>query len=83
MNKPYAFIIIFIFLLSGCNNNLSDKEKKDLWNNAQTQGEIVNRSGTPFNLATDKDLAMSDAQNRLMTGGGLLGNKASFGFFRR
>ena len=80
MNKSYVFVVIFIFLLSGCNNNLSDKEKKDLWNNAQTQGEIVNRSGTPFNLATDKDLAMSDAQNRLITGGGLLGNKASFGF---
>ena len=62
MNKSYVFIVIFIFLLVGCNNNLSDKEKKDLWNNAQTQGEIVNRSGTPFNLATDKDLAMSDAQ---------------------
>ena len=80
MNKSYVFIVIFIFLLSGCNNNLSDKEKKDLWNKAQTQGEIVSRSGTPFNLATDKDLAMSDAQNRLITGGGLLGNKASFDF---
>ena len=80
MKKSYVFVVIFIFLLSGCNNNLSEKEKKDLWNNAQTQGEIVNRSGTPFNLATDKDLAMSDAQNRLITGGGLLGNKASFSF---
>ncbi len=80
MKKSYAFVIIFIFILGGCNNNLSDEEKKDLWNNAQTQGEIISRSGTPFNLATDKDLAMSDAQNRLLTGGGLLGEKANFSF---
>ena len=80
MKKSYVFVVVFIFLLIGCNDNLSDEEKKGLWNKAQTQGEIVSRSGTPFNLATDKDLAMSDAQNRLITGGGLLGNKASFGF---
>ena len=81
MKKSYVFVVIFIFLLIGCNDNLSDDEKKGLWNNAQTQGEIINRSGTPFNLATDKDLAMSDAQNRLITGGGLLGNKGSVSFF--
>jgi len=81
MKKSYVFVVILVFLLIGCNSNLSDDEKKDLWNNAQTQGEIINRSGTPFNLATDKDLAMSDAQNRLITGGGLLGNKGSVSFF--
>ena len=70
-----------MFLLIGCNNNLSDDQKKGLWDKAQTQGEIIRRSGTPFNLATNKDLAMSDAQNRLITGGGLLGDKASFSFF--
>ena len=80
MKKSYVFVIIFIFLLIGCNSNLSDQEKKDLWSQAQTQGEIINRSGTPFNLATDKDLAMSDAQNRLITGGGLLGKKGSLSF---
>ena len=80
MKKSYVFVVIFIFLLTGCNSNLSDEEKKGLWNKAQTQGEIINRSGTPFNLATDPDLAMSDAQNRLITGGGLLGNKGSFSF---
>ena len=69
-----------MFLLTSCNNNLSEVEKKALWDNAQTQGEIVRRSGTPFNLATDKDLAMSDAQNRLRTGGGLMGKKANFSF---
>ena len=80
MNKSYVFIVIFIFLLSGCNSNLSEEERKDLWKKAQTTGEIINRSGTPFNSAIDKDLALDDAQNRLITGGGLLGNKASFSF---
>ena len=69
-----------MFLLIGCNSNLSDEEKKALWDNAQTQGEIIRRSGTPFNLATDKDLAMNDAENRLRTGGGMLGKKANFSF---
>ena len=77
MNKSYVFIVIFIFLLSGCNSNLSEEERKDLWKKAQTTGEIINRSGTPFNSAVDKDLALGDAQNRLITGGGLFGKKAS------
>ena len=80
MKKSYFFIVIFVFLLFGCNSNLSEEEKKALWDKAQTRGEIIKRSGTPFNLATDKDLAMSDAQNRLRTGGGLLGKKANFSF---
>ena len=72
-------LIIFLF---GCNKNLTEEEKEVLWDKAQTKGEIVRRSGTPFNLATDPELAMSDAENRLMTGGGLLGkngNLLSFG----
>ena len=72
--------MISMVLVFGCNSNLSKEEKKALWDNAQTRGEIINRSGTPFNLATDKDLAMSDAENRLSTGGGLLGKKANFSF---
>jgi hypothetical protein len=80
MKKSYVFLITSLFFLFGCNSNLSEEEKKALWDNAQTQGEIIRRSGTPFNLATDKDLAMSDAENRLITGGGLMGNKANFSF---
>ena len=80
MKKTFAFIVVFLLLLSGCNKNLSEEEKKALWDNAQTQGEIIRRSGTPFNLATDKDLALSDAENRLMTGGGLLGKNGDFSF---
>ena len=80
MKKTYVLVLTSLCFLLGCNSNLSEEEKKALWDNAQTQGEIVRRSGTPFNLATDKDLAMSDAQNRLRTGGGLMGKKANFSF---
>ena len=78
-----SFIVLFslIFLVFGCNKNLTEEEKKELWSKAQTTGEIINRSGTPFNSATDKKLAMDDAQNRLVTGGGLFGKKASLNLF--
>ena len=77
MFKPYIVLVTIIFLLFGCNKNLTEEEKKELWSKAQTTGEIINRSGTPFNSATDKKRAMDDAQNRLITGGGLFGKKAS------
>jgi len=80
MIKSYFFVVVFAILMLGCNSDLSEEERKALWDNAQTRGEIIRRSGTPFNLATDPDLAMSDAQNRLRTGGGLIGEKASFSF---
>jgi hypothetical protein len=80
MIKSYFFVVVFAILMLGCNSDLSEEERKALWDNAQTRGEIIRRSGTPFNLATDPDLAMSDAQNRLRTGGGLMGEKASFSF---
>ena len=35
--------------------------------------EIIERSGTKFNSATDMELAMRDAETRLQSGGGLLG----------
>ena len=54
----------------------------ELWSKAQTTGEIINRSGTIFNPATNKDLAIRDAETRLQTGGGLLGKGGiSFGRF--
>jgi len=77
MLKNYIVLVSIIFLVFGCNKNLTDEERKELWSKAQTTGEIINRSGTPFNSAIDKDLALSDAQNRLITGGGLFGKKAS------
>ena len=77
MIKSYIVLVSLVFLVFGCNKNLTEEERKELWNKAQTTGEIINRSGTPFNSATDKKLAMDDAQNRLITGGGLFGKKAS------
>jgi hypothetical protein len=77
MLKSYIVLVSIIFLVFGCNKNLTEEEKKELWSKSQTTGEIINRSGTPFNSATDKNLALSDAQNRLVTGGGLFGEKAS------
>jgi len=77
MIRFYFVLLVVFFVLSGCNKNLTEEEKKRLWDNAQTEGEIVRRSGTPFNLATDRELALSDAENRLRTGGGLFGKKAS------
>ena len=46
---------------------------KELWSKAQTKQKIIDRSGTKFNPALDMDLAMSDAETRLQSGGGLLG----------
>ena len=64
-----------MFILVGCNKNLTEEEKKELWSKAQTTGQIIERSGTIFNSATNKDLAMRDAETRLQTGGGLFGKK--------
>ena len=65
-----SFLFLFIF---SCNSNKSEDEMEELWSKAQTTGEIINRSGTVFNPATNKDLAMRDAETRLQSGGGLFG----------
>jgi hypothetical protein len=72
-------LVISLLYLSSCNRNKSDEEMKELWSKAQTTGEIINRSGTKFNSGTNKKLALSDAQNRLMSGGGLFKDGISFG----
>jgi hypothetical protein len=80
MIRSYLFLLSLVFIIISCNDNKTDEEMESLWNKAQTTGQIINRSGTIFNSATDKELALSDAQNRLLTGGGLLGNKKNFDF---
>ena len=65
-----SFLFLFIF---SCNSNKSEEEMEELWSKAQTTGEIINRSGTVFNPAMNKDLAMRDAETRLQSGGGLFG----------
>ena len=59
-----------LFLLS-CNRNLTEEQKKEMWSKAQTTGAIIERSGTKFNSATNKEVALRDAETRLQTGGGL------------
>ena len=72
-----SFLLLFIF---SCNSNKSEEEMEDLWSKAQTTGEIINRSGSKFNTATNKDLAIRDAETRLQSGGGLFGKGGvSFG----
>ena len=67
-------VLALVLLLLSCNKNVEDSS--ELWKNAQTSGEIINRSGTVFNSAQNKELAMADAENRLRSGGGLLGKEA-------
>ena len=81
MLNKLIVLISLVMLLVGCNKNLTEEEKKEMWSKAQTEGEIIRRSGTPFNLATDRELALADAENRLRTGGGLLGQKGSLSIF--
>ena len=70
-------VLALVLLLLSCNKNVEDSS--ELWENAQTSGEIIRRSGTVFDPAINKELAMSDAENRLRTGGGLFGKKAGIG----
>ena len=70
--KTIATLAAILLLLS-CNRNVEDSS--ELWKNAQTSGEIIKRSGTIFDSAKNKELAMKDAENRLRTGGGLFGKE--------
>ncbi len=45
-----------------------------MWSKAQTTGAIIERSGTKFNSGINKQRALIDAENRLTSGGGLLGD---------
>ena len=71
-------VLALVLLLLSCNKNVEDSS--ELWENAQTSGEIIRRSGTVFDPAINKELAVSDAENRLRTGGGLRGKKSGIGF---
>ncbi len=74
--KNLLLLLSFLLIIS-CSKNRTEEESKELWSKAQTTGEIINRSGTKFNSGQNKELALSDAQNRLMSGGGLLGGGIS------
>ncbi len=64
-----------LVFLNSCNSGKSEEEMKELWSKAQTTGEIINRSGSIMNSATNKKGALRDAETRLQTGGGLFGKK--------
>ena len=67
-------VLALVLLLLSCNKNVEDSS--ELWENAQTSGEIIRRSGTLMDPALNKEAAMSDAENRLRTGGGLVWKKS-------
>ena len=71
-------VLALVLLLLSCNKNV--KDSSELWEKAQTSGEIIRRSGTVFDPALNKEVAMRDAENRLRTGGGLFGKKSGLGF---
>ena len=66
-------VLILILFVQSCNSGKSDEEMAELWSKAQTTGKIIERSGTKFNSGKNKDVALRDAENRLQSGGGLLG----------
>ena len=61
-------------IIYSCNSNKTEEEMEELWSKAQTTGKIIERSGTKFNSGQNKQLALQDAETRLQSGGGLLGN---------
>ena len=77
MNRKFILIFLLLVLSSfliSCNETRGiDASKLE----AQTRGEIIKRSGTTFTGGSpEKDrLALADAENRLRSGGGLLGKK--------
>ena len=77
MNRKLILILLLpalSFFLISCNETRGiDASKLE----AQTQGEIIKRSGTTFTSGTPEKnrLALADAENRLRSGGGLLGKK--------
>jgi hypothetical protein len=66
----FSFLFLSNFILISCGTNADNK--KALAAGSGSIDQIIARSGT---RAIDKDIAMRDAKNRLMTGGGLFGKK--------
>ena len=69
-----VLLLSFLQIVYSCNSNKTDEEMEELWSKAQTTGKIIERSGTKFNSGQNKKLALQDAETRLQSGGGLLGN---------
>ena len=69
-----VLLVSFLQIIYSCNSNKTEEEMEELWSKAQTTGKIIERSGTKFNSGQNKQLALQDAETRLQSGGGLLGN---------
>ena len=69
----FYFVLLFVFfVLSGCNKNLTEKKKRG-FGITHKQRKLL--GAQERSTATDRELALSDAENRLRTGGGLFGKK--------
>ena len=70
-------VIGVLVCLTACSSNKEKKDTSELWSKAMTTGEIIKRSGTKLTSEGQRasGVTEADAKNRLISGGGLLGNK--------
>ena len=62
---------ICVSFLSGCNKNLTDEEKREMYSKSTSRDAIIERSGTKIRAGTEEAVLkaqMEDAENRLRTG---------------
>jgi len=73
INRCLVFLLAPLTLMfsTSCNKD-PNKDTSELYTKSQTRGAIIERSGTIFR---DEETMWKDAQNRMQTGGGLLGKK--------
>ena len=66
-----------MLFLSSCSSKKEKKDTSELWSKAMTTGEIIKRSGTKLTTQKQREAGVTeaDAKNRLISGGGLMGNK--------
>ena len=80
-------LVIFLSLSFACtilfSCNKDGMDTTELWNKSQASGDIIERSGTIMNDSNPEKrrLALDDAQNRLRTGGGILGKQPGINIF--
>ena len=77
----YFLLSLACIILLSCNKDGMDTT--ELWENSQSSGDIIERSGTVLSTSTPEKrrLALQDAENRLRTGGGLFSKKAGIDLF--
>ena len=79
MFSKIGLTTLLLFFLISCGGN-KDKSKDNTRAESTIRNDIIERSGTMLTAGSDpkdKKLQLDDAQNRLSTGGGLFGKKAS------